>query len=78
MASKLGHPKYNIGDIVSFKINDDVATGEIWTVDAYGTFFDDKHVCYDIHVNEWEDGEPCLVKHIREEYIIESEVSDEM
>ena len=77
---KIGKPKYNYGDIVSFKITvSDVLsgkeadkeyelTGMIGIIDAYGTFEQNEEPSYDI----WVDGGgypisyPCLFKHFRE------------
>lgn len=34
-----GKPKIKIGDWVSFNWKDKEIEGEVWVVDAYGTFF---------------------------------------
>lgn len=59
-----GHPKYKVGDKVSFTINNEIRNGFIYIVDTYGAFgLDD--VSYDILV-EIED---CLYKHVEEKYV---------
>lgn len=68
----LGKPKFNIDDIVTFNIyeNDNEFTliGEIYIIDAYGTFYQNDEVSYDIMVKEgnYPIEYPCLFKHIRE------------
>ena len=63
----VGYPKYKLGDIVVFKINDnETKTGTVAVVDTYGTFFDDSDVSYDIRNKE----EKMLYKHFSEKYII--------
>ena len=68
----IGHPKYNLGDTVTFSIVDElhkehILSGEIAIVDAYGTFGQNEDVSYDILVEESHfNGEPCLYKHIVE------------
>lgn len=67
----LGKPKYKVGDKVKFTLTRmDEKTqeyeGEVYIVDAYGTFFNPYEVCYDIMVEDFGNGEPCLVKHIHE------------
>ena len=70
----IGKPKFKYGDIVLFKIKETIYEGEIWIVDAYGTFEDDSDVSYDILVKDYykdrENGD-CLFKHINEKLIIE-------
>lgn len=71
----LGYPKYQIGQIVTFKIDmynrgkQETETlkkeGTIAIIDKYGTFEDDSDVSYDILVTD----ENCLYKHIREDFI---------
>lgn len=58
----VGHPKYTYGDTVSFEINGVTKVGTIEIIDAYGTFFDDSDVSYDILVPD----ENCLYKHFPE------------
>ena len=44
----LGKPKYNYGDVVKFKLGDDVKEGIIAIIDRYGTFEGSSDVSYDI------------------------------
>ena len=62
-----GQPKYKVGDVVKFRLNDDEKTGIVAIVDAFGTFFDDSDVSYDILNRE----ERMLYKHFKEPLIIE-------
>ena len=67
----LGKPKYNYGDIVKFTIGEEEYTGKVYIIDAWGTFFDDSDVSYDIMVGD-EENDPehaCLFKHIRENFV---------
>lgn len=61
----IGKPKYNVGDNVSFMLQDEKKNGEIYIIDKYGTFEDNSDVSYDILVKE----ENCLYKHINERLI---------
>ena len=63
----LGKPKYNYGDVVKFKLGDDVKEGIIAIIDRYGTFEGSSDVSYDIMNKE----ENILYKHFGEKYIIE-------
>lgn len=63
-------PKYNYNDIVSFKIKDEddverTLTGKVYIIDRYGTFEQHEEVSYDIMVDDYNNGNPCLIKHIR-------------
>ena len=58
----IGYPKYKKGDTVSFIIDGRKITGCIEIIDAYGTFWDDSDVSYDIMV----ESENTLYKHIKE------------
>ena len=60
-----GMPKYNLGDIVKFKIQNEIKEGKIYIIDKYGTFDDNSDVSYDVLV----ENENCLYKHILEKYI---------
>lgn len=62
-----GHPKYKLGDAVTFQFGDKTLNGEVYIIDAYGTFFDDSDVSYDIMVAQ---PSPCLYKHINERRIL--------
>lgn len=64
----LGKPKYNYGDKVSFEIEGKTIVGEVYIIDAYGTFFQNKEVSYDIMVPSI-DKQECLYKHITEPYL---------
>lgn len=61
----LGNPKYNIGDTVSFVINNKTVTGEVAIIDRYGTFEDTSDVSYDVYSKE----DNILYKHINEKEI---------
>lgn len=61
----LGKPKYHYGDVVTFKISDQIKTGLIKIVDAYGTFSQTEEPSYDVMIKE----DNCLYKHIRESNI---------
>lgn len=61
----IGNPKYNVGDNVSFMLQDEKKNGDIYIIDKYGTFEDNSDVSYDILVKE----ENCLYKHINERLI---------
>lgn len=43
----LGKPKYKLGDWVKFEWQGETIEGEIWQVDAYGTFFQTKEPSYE-------------------------------
>ena len=60
----VGKPKFKEGDKVKFVIDNKELIGEVYIIDAYGTFFDDSDVYYDIMV----EGNPynTLYKHIKE------------
>lgn len=57
--------KYNYGDMVKFKNNDEIKFGKIEVVDSNVTFFQQEEPSYDIMVSE----EQCLYKHIKESFI---------
>ena len=61
----LGSPKYDYYDIVEFDLNE-IITGYIYIIDAFGTFECNNEVCYDIYAKE----KNCLYKHIPESWII--------
>lgn len=71
----IGKPKYNSCDKVMFKIKEDgewiFLNGEIYIVDAYGTWEQSEEPSYDIMVEGSPMGVPCLYKHIRESLIVE-------
>ena len=68
----LGNPKYKRNDKVSFKAGNNVISGIIEIVDAYGTFFQRKEPSYDILGEE--NGRQCLYKHIPESFIINDDI----
>lgn len=68
-------PKYDYNDVVSFKIKDDndverILAGKVYIIDRYGTFGQHEEVSYDIMVDDYKDGNPCLIKHIRESLLL--------
>ena len=63
----LGNPKYNYGDVVKFKLGEDIELGVIAIIDKYGTFEDNSDVSYDILNKE----KNILFKHIPEGYVFE-------
>lgn len=65
-----GKPKFKIGDKVQFTLDNETFYGEVYIVDAYGTWDDPNDVSYDIMVNNWgPKKEECLFKHITEKLI---------
>lgn len=64
----LGKPKYHYGQDVTFEFNGTTLTGKIYIIDAYGTFFDDSDVSYDVMVDNSPlfNGQQALYKHIKE------------
>lgn len=62
-----GKPKYKVGTTVKFIVGDELKTGDIFVVDAYGTFDNPDDVSYDIMV----ESENCLYKHIQEKYVVQ-------
>jgi len=63
----VGNPKYQLGDKVKFKCDNDIKEGYIAIVDKYGTFFNDKDASYDILNKD----EKMLYKHFTESLILE-------
>ena len=62
----VGSPKYAYGDIVSFSLPEyGTLSGKIIIIDAYGTFEQSEEPSYDLIADDT-DGQPCIVKHIRE------------
>lgn len=72
----IGKPKYKLGDRVKFDIDGRRYHGNIYIIDAYGTFEDESDVSYDIMVDDWGDyyNEECLFKHINERMIIDKNI----
>lgn len=62
----IGNPKYNLGDTVSFVLDDKLIVGEIAIIDRWGTFEDNSDVSYDV----LSESQNCLYKHIREDKIL--------
>ncbi len=59
----IGNPKYSKGQKVRFMFNRaEEKIGEIYIIDAYGTFGQNEEVSYDIRCAE----ENTLYKHVRE------------
>jgi DNA-directed RNA polymerase subunit E'/Rpb7 len=44
----IGKPKFKKADWVKFELKGEIIEGEVWQVDAYGTFFQTKEPSYDI------------------------------
>jgi len=65
-----GETKYKKGDIVKFRYMNDIYTGTIRIVDAYGTFEQCEEPSYDIMVENNPEGNKCFYKHIVESNII--------
>ena len=70
----IGYPKYTYKEQVYFYIEDidnqpKKTYGEVYIIDAYGTFFDDSDVSYDIYVPDTD----ILYKHIPEKYVYKVE-----
>lgn len=63
-----GYPKHGVGDTVTFKFGQDMVTGKVEIVDAFGCFLADD-VTYDVFVPD----ENMLYKHIPENQIIKNE-----
>lgn len=68
----LGKPKFNYGDVVKFKLGDDIKEGIVYIIDKYGTFEDDSDVSYDILVKS----ENCLYKHVTERLVEKGDESN--
>ncbi len=67
----LGNPKFDYGDKVKFEIDGKTKVGTIEIIDAYGTFFYNEDVSYDIMVKETDQfvEENILYKHIHEKFV---------
>ena len=65
-----GKPKYKIGDKVQFTLEEGTFYGEVYIVDAYGTWDNPNDSSYDIMVDNWGPRkEECLFKHIIESLV---------
>ena len=66
----IGKPVLNYGDKAGFYITIDekeiFCIGTVEIIDSYGTFEQNEEPSYDIMVENFNGGEPCLVKHLRE------------
>jgi len=62
-----GRPRYMRTDVVKFWWKDTEKIGQIYSVDAYGTFEQREEPSYDIFVEE----DNCIYKHIIESEILE-------
>lgn len=63
----VGYPKFKHGDLVFFEFNNNVYTGQIIIIDAYGVFEDNTEVYYDIYVYDTvKFGNVGLCKHVPE------------
>lgn len=58
----IGKPKFKVSDWVSFNWEGKEIEGEVWIVDAYGTFFQTKEPSYDVFSPK----ECMLYKHMEE------------
>ena len=70
----IGEPKFNYKDQVYFHIEGEdnkpkKLYGEIYIIDAYGTFFDDSDVSYDVYVPD----QDIIYKHIPEKWLFKVE-----
>ena len=61
----LGQPKYQYGEKVQFQFDQKTVVGEVYIIDAYGTFFQNEEPSYDVMVPSIENRK-CLHKHLRE------------
>lgn len=77
---KLTKPKYNKGDVVKFKVklmtHETIYIGEIFIIDAFGTFADNSGVSYDIMVGRNEN--KTLYKHVNEKFVLGLATEDEI
>lgn len=65
-----GKPKYKVGDKVQFTLEEGTFYGEVYIVDAYGTWDDPNDASYDIMVDNFGPRkEQCLFKHITESLV---------
>ena len=60
-----GNPKFKLGDIVKFQLEETVYEGTVCVVDKFGTFENPNDVSYDVII----DGKG-IFKHITENLII--------
>lgn len=62
----IGNPKYNYKDKVVFICNNKKIIGTVEIIDAYGTFFKQNDVSYDIYCKE----DNTLYKHVEEKFVV--------
>lgn len=74
-------PKYKVGDKVGFYLSTEdknkLLIGEVYIVDAHGTFEQHEEPSYDIMVENFSDAGDCLVKHVRESECVDGEKDNE-
>ena len=74
-----GKPRFARDDKVVFTMGEEEIERIVAIVDAWGTFEQNEEPSYDIFVERYRDtGEPCLLKHIGEQYIIKKIVVAEI
>lgn len=67
----IGNPKYKLGDIVTFRVDNEMYEGKIMIVDAYGTFEQNEEVSYDILVEKCSKySKGIFFKHVTENLIL--------
>lgn len=59
---------YDYGEPVLFDYYHTLKIGNVWIIDAHGTFDQNEEVSYDIYVEE----ENCIYKHVRQSFVIKS------
>lgn len=59
-------PKYKYGDLVRFQYGEDILTGIVHIIDAYGTIEQHDEPSYDIYI----EANNTLYKHIRESQLL--------
>ena len=70
-----GRPKFSVGQRVRFSVYNEETDereymyGEVYIVDAYGTFMNPGPPSYDIYVVNSKYPEGCLYKHIPESHV---------
>lgn len=68
----IGHPQYKYGDLVFFQVNNNIYSGQVCVVDAYGVSEDDTEVHYDIfRYDPLYYHEKIIQKHVPEYDVIE-------
>ena len=67
----MNKPKYKLGDVVEFIVNDKTQVGTIEIVDRFGTFGQSDQPSYDIMVDNWfGSGEAMFCKHVVESLVL--------